>query len=86
MSDAAVTGREIHVLRAVEASANISWLPWRGFFGTAKRLAKNGYLIECGAAAMWPHKTYVLSGKGRAQLVRIELTQDQLPGFERRVT
>ena len=56
----------------LQAAANESergaWKPWRGTYGRARRLKRQGLLKEAGIAAMPPHILYVITDYGREEL------------------
>ena len=56
------------ILRAARDGRRDTFLPWRGAFGRAARLAKAGMLKEAGTSVLPPYVLYVITDAGRAAL------------------
>ena len=63
-----LSAKDIEVLRAAATGRRDTFLPWRGSFGRAARLAKAGLLREAGGSAMPPYVLYVITDSGRRTL------------------
>lgn len=61
-----LTGEDVGVLRS--AATRNTFLPWRGAFGRARQLCRDGYLIEAGGSVMPPYVLYRITDLGRAAL------------------
>lgn len=65
---AELTAKDIEVLNSAASGRRDTFLPWRGSFGRAKRLAQDGLLKEAGASAMPPYVLYIITDAGRSEL------------------
>lgn len=62
------TERELLAKALWASTRGDSIRPLHGQYAAAKRLCKQGYLVEAGVAVMWPYVLFALTPAGRSKL------------------